>query len=561
MYNNQNQEIHTDYVANDIFKPINANQLAKAIHYDFVITQDMFNAYLDAHDFNIGSTLDVGAIVASNTNGSDGPFDEPIKAPCSLFIAANTNGYTLSFVNRLIGSSHMPGTGYIIDVADYQTPQGQYSLDRTIDMVNVYSSYPYQVSGLAGGINFWSTSIAPVILDNPGVYWDGVCKVGYYNLKSSFDMGARPTLQLVFSHAIGRRPTQSPTSGQCESGYTPAVVFADWMGSSGVTREYWINLTDTAVPGIFQSIAESYSTYGNEVVLNVGEQSSTLPYYATYRDPYEIRFTNSNTGKTVSISRDGTITWQELTSTTGSKASVVITDFSVPALDPNYETGILRGLTSEYGGKVSIFRDGTHRFITISEDLGTSNVDWYSPEVSSTNDKYQLFRFGSATTLDWYTWYAISLDYHTYSQHRVDWVYNPHRDLYIDAETLREGIVYEVRTHLLRMPIPTYEADGLHKTVGMQAIPTDDTQDPSTLDPNIYLSLWFYNGVKKTDASVKRWAANDSGNNSICLPWVSTDSAPYTHDSTGYSNKSISELGLSVVQFVKIGSDIYVLKY
>ena len=46
MQNNPHQEIRTDYMVNDVFTPTAANQLARSIPFDFVITSEMVASYM-----------------------------------------------------------------------------------------------------------------------------------------------------------------------------------------------------------------------------------------------------------------------------------------------------------------------------------------------------------------------------------------------------------------------------------------------------------------------------------------------------------------------------------
>ena len=78
MLNNHNNEIYTDYRANDIFKPVNANQLAEAIHYDFVITQEKIDAVLEAiaptPDGSGYRNLDLGELIIRKVDGESAPW-------------------------------------------------------------------------------------------------------------------------------------------------------------------------------------------------------------------------------------------------------------------------------------------------------------------------------------------------------------------------------------------------------------------------------------------------------------------------------------------------------
>ena len=63
MINNPPRNIHTDYVANDVFKPKDANALAMSIPFDFVITKERVDEYREKHGYTQANSLDVGALI------------------------------------------------------------------------------------------------------------------------------------------------------------------------------------------------------------------------------------------------------------------------------------------------------------------------------------------------------------------------------------------------------------------------------------------------------------------------------------------------------------------
>lgn len=63
MINNPPRNIHTDYVANDVFKPKDANALAMSIPFDFVITKERVDEYREKHEYTQANSLDVGALI------------------------------------------------------------------------------------------------------------------------------------------------------------------------------------------------------------------------------------------------------------------------------------------------------------------------------------------------------------------------------------------------------------------------------------------------------------------------------------------------------------------
>lgn len=63
MINNPVRNIHTDYVANDVFKPKDANALAMSIPFDFVITKERVDEYREKHEYTQEDWMDVGGLL------------------------------------------------------------------------------------------------------------------------------------------------------------------------------------------------------------------------------------------------------------------------------------------------------------------------------------------------------------------------------------------------------------------------------------------------------------------------------------------------------------------
>ena len=63
MINNPARNIHTDYVANDVFKPKDANALAMSIPFDFVITKERVDEYRTKHGYTQADSMDVGGLI------------------------------------------------------------------------------------------------------------------------------------------------------------------------------------------------------------------------------------------------------------------------------------------------------------------------------------------------------------------------------------------------------------------------------------------------------------------------------------------------------------------
>ena len=145
MLNNPNNEIHTDYRPNDIFKPVNANQLAEAIHYDFVITQEKIDNVIEAtspsRDSSGYRNVDLGDLIICELDGSSAPWRGPqVKPPLNIFISGK-----LPSDVRLILDSRLLNDITFIDCSDFKL-NGNWNMAVTKDMINIYSAYPYAAS-------------------------------------------------------------------------------------------------------------------------------------------------------------------------------------------------------------------------------------------------------------------------------------------------------------------------------------------------------------------------------------------------------------------------------
>lgn len=550
MQNNPNQEIHTDYKKNDIFKPVNANQLAKSIHYDFVVTQDMFDTYVNKQGFSEGADVDIGDVLRSTIDGRSGPTGEKIPTPISMFIAANTTGYNLLFTGRLYG-----------EMLDW--PLGK------SDCVNVYSSYPYSVKSLAGGLNFWSTINAPVILDDFSVMWNGVCKIGCYTLKRDYNFTHSPSsgTQIVFGLAVGdtKKPTYTPVATGATY-FEPTILFANWMGDSSVTTEYTIKSSDSSMPGLFQSMWMTIARYKNEILLKVDSGDDLFLYVASDYRANEFRFSNSDTGRVVSIHNDGSITWNYAGGYGGGGGDqpVIIYNLNVTErLDPNNsytERAALEGLLSIIGENKTILRPNAKDFKTITEDTGDSNLTWYSNTKS--------FQFRGARVLEYYSWFLISVN--NLTKNASEWIAN-NNAVYIDVDDLVEGIVYEVNIHIVKLPLKQYTAkiNNIPYTCGMQlcpdepVVPLPETYSPDNLPKASGWNVLFYHPSGES-ANLYYWGTSKQVTSTpyILYPRYTVCTNNVDPDSSDVQlNYSTNELGRASIQFVKLNGNVYVMRY
>ena len=306
MQTNPTQNINANYGMDDVFKPAEANQIVRSIHYDFVATQEMFDAYRGASNI-----VDMGYLLF----GDDGYQGEPIKGPISIYIAAkeHLDDIQIAFGDRFFNA---------FDFSDYKIDD-HWDAEKTVDMVNIYSAAPYRIYSLYGGFNFWTTPEAYVSIYgvNPG--GSGITKIGAYMLESdiAYDLGDREDIQIVCMTCLNSPESQgytvSPNSGHVISGYRPAVVKADWM-HSGANGSFWyvIKSTDTSKPGLFHQLVGSLDFSTDAVIYE--DDGSTINCY--HRDNIikaggaitELTYCNPVIGKKIRVVEDGTITRSKL---------------------------------------------------------------------------------------------------------------------------------------------------------------------------------------------------------------------------------------------------------
>lgn len=322
MQNNPNQEIHTDYRTDDVFKPVNANQLANSIHYDFVITQEMLDNYLNKHPSV--TYIDIGNLIASDIDGNDGTWEHPVQAPVSIYIAAKTSlddSFTFKFGVHLCNRSTSPEQ-HIVESDVWHSPNAE-------DLINVYSAYPYKVDDICGGINHWSTPTTRIWLDG-NTNAEGICKIGSYHLEpgstSANVINRSNSLMLVIQGSSdsgsefvypwpltsSENNTEVPEYGNLR----PSVVHANWMTGCGVADPYNIYDSSLIVNGLYAQIKQTIQR-GSEPSLTIQHSRSMGCYQFSGISDYVASFYNMNEQKVVTISSTGRITWKNVPSTGG----------------------------------------------------------------------------------------------------------------------------------------------------------------------------------------------------------------------------------------------------
>lgn len=578
MQTNPNQHIHTDYKINDVFKPEAANQLARAIHYDFVITQKMLDKFLEK---NPGVTeIDVGNLIASNEDGTIGSWETPIKAPANILIAAKTSAndsFTFHFGGRLIGRDASWGVGNIIDCTDFMV-NGSYNRNTTIDMVNVYSLYPYRMSVAVAGFNHWTTPQNYVKIQPNVPYNAGVFKVGTYTMPSNIDMVERDNLQIVSQNSLGGSFIISPSASHIETGYNPAVVYANWMGGGGgVTTNYAIRGQDMTNPtttayGLYQQMQASVADWNTEPILVVSHNYSTARYQLSGWDSDEFRFSNVSEGKIVIIRKDGTVQWKTAGAASGSGSSDVIIFQDDGVVIPHksgpqfvaYTTSLVS--TDNYV-RYSLLQNG--QFTVFNSK--TAEVPLFK-EPSSAGE-YGLRPYG-VNHIIWNTWYQIKaygifMDDPEGATSHIKTITNGskgsitrgHNNLstmIIVTDALIEGLVYEVDINIRSL---AKLGDAETGQIGPGGELYGQMYAPNRYTPHFGLAFYTESGFSVTP---KRWA--DPTKSSYYVVFPRFNSVPSNGDGTGFgpgsgSGQSAPVLATAKVYFMKINGNIYTMSY
>jgi len=572
MQNNPHQEIRTDYMVSDVFTPTAANQLARSIPFDFVITPEMVTAYMLQHPGR--TVLDIGALIASNINGSDdATWDSPVQAPVRIFInAPYTPSIQFDFSGRLIRATETGAP--ILDCSGFKV-SGNWDATVTKDMVYVYSAYPYRVVVPVAGINFVSTPATYVSFQYGNPANSGVIKVGAYATErnaSVYDQGERDDIQIICEQVIQGHPfTISPSEGHIESGYRPAVVLANWTsGAASTVLEYSLAREDTVKYGLYQQIEASIAL-GTKPVIIENNTDFVARYTLSKQATTFFEFTNAALGRSIVLTALGAI---QRTGVVGTSTSgkVIITDLypdTVPHVTKTQEVG--RVSTGMYAPgsydwqKLLIYREDTATMSTVAEDIGhIGDTTWFYPA--------RPFDFKSAHTLDWYFWYAIS-DYEYAegaSEPTIGWYENTRTVLFINSDTLLAGTVYEINMHSVRLPIGVSKIGTAESDYNEQISPID--RDVLTIPlGNRRPRLYFVNS-EGASANIRYWGDTTLGGRAAgSLPYgvYAAFYAPYTmNDYTEHTpspdtlfSSPLCDLAVAKVQFVKLNGDIYIMSY
>lgn len=559
MKNNPNQEIHTDYRANDIFKPINANRLAESIPYDFVITQEMLDKYMEQNPGD--TTISIGVLLNSNSDGTkNNTYTILAKAPVSVFIAAKTPDnvvydFTYAFVTTSNG---------ILDISDFME-NGQYTVTKTDGAVDVYSEYPYKAN-ITGGVNYHSTPKAPLTVGY--VQNNGVIRIGAYKTVESSPIN-------VFRNGSIKIITQEQLSGYgfaddlSSDTQNPDLFVADWMGG-GCSGDlgYGIDETDTVQYGLFDRFAESYRL-GTRASLFVRHTQSTSVYHRDHGSSYDTTFSNASEGRKIIIHKDGTITKEDtgVGGGGGGGGRAALVDF-----DTNGHVNhrwIVGGTNSV--DTLSILKPGFTSFLSPKQDITRYIPGGESGNPPSWYNGYPGFSFekGLVSTLDWFFWYAISdyTDGYSGTEAPVEWHVNPRKDLYVAIDKLKEGIVYEINLYCVLLPGKNdYTIGTPSKAYGKQASPVTQYVNSPTLDGDSLgrptVSFINYGGG---GTYVRRWGEEDKSGNTQIKPVFYNVGQPYnagpSEGSEVYGGKQLRIMARAKLTFTCLNGSVFIMSY
>jgi hypothetical protein len=540
--------------------------LAESIHYDFVITQEMFDKYMEQHPTY--TVVEVGKLIASNSDGTDpASYSFLAKAPVSVFIAAKIpNTVALEFASTFI----TPSNNGIVDLTDFIT-NGEFTTSKTDGAADIYSQYPYNVNGVSGGINFHSTSKAPITITS-SVQYSGVIRIGSYKTSTTGPI-------IVKRNGAVKIYTQEQLSGygfddELTESQSPGVFVADWMGG-GCSGDlgYSIDEADTVQYGLFDRFAESYRL-GTRAYLFVRHAQSTSVYHRDHGSSYDTTFSNASEGRQIIIHKDGTITKKDvgIASGGGLSAHTVITDFALTELvsppNPNeneYQSSPLSSILNNGWDRVRVIRPTYTGFKSIKGETGIRGFTWYCPYGTG---GAALFKFGESNVVDWFKWHCLSALNTKPSPQKIDWVLNSRGTLFIDFEDLKPGVVYEINIHIVQLPVGDYEAGTLGRAM-QQAYPNEHVSNPAyvSYDGNVpNMSIQFYNPASNTQYTnvVCFWGSDAhlvTGWQGGGYPKFHKHSNVASYPTSTVRSNTLEDIAVATIRFVKLDGKIYIMTY
>ena len=603
MKQNPSQGIH-EYNLDDVYTPGDANARRERIHFDFVVTAEQLERYKLLHP----GTIDVGNLILSNKDGTTGvPLEHPLGGPISILIDAHT---TEDDVFDFYNSRIISGDQIFMSVVTNAWNSG-YNGDI---LVHFYTRDPYSITfgSTSGGIAYHSTPEAYVnIKDATGSTsgWDGVCKVGVCKVEGTFNRYGREGwtgssgLTLIYEKCISGQITweDADTSTRPKDNTVPGAICAPWM-SSDVDCEISVTSGLLHKYGIYNRIKQAYDLGATPAILAKTQGGlSKLRFVSTGGSDSSAFFAFEGDGKRLVVGYNDSLTWGSIGgSSSGGRGTVVVMDLAVnkpSAQAYNKATGswedytqspylykegdnacTFGALAASYNAKVSVYRPGIDSFITPKQDMGRRHSggesgapDWYNG--------YSGFSFddGEVSTLDWYTWYALSDTKNTNPggtpSYQELWYTNPRNAIHIEGGSLKEGVVYEINIHIIAPPNAgpgssscTYSgkcASPLTKAINGSA------QDSTILGKGPQLEFVSYNVPAGTPFRVLPWGQTPGHESSVSwlqgnylLPcFHAADTYPEASHNTGPQYQFYTELAWAKVRFVVLQGNVYIMAY
>ena len=280
-----------------------------------------------------------------------------------------------------------------------------------------------------------------------------------------------------------------------------------------------------------------------------------------------------------------TVAWQSGSGIGGGgSGKCIITDFDVFAdgVPSSLHSSVFTGLYNTIdSGRNLVLHNGATAFSTIVDDTAgpISGDGWsYDSEGSTWYNNFPWFRFKpNESVLDIYTWYAYKGMELDGTEYKSKWYVNTNWSSYftILGNELREGVVYEVRIHVVSLPPSNEHAWG----TGTQtpSIPFNDwaspisekvtpgTPDSISLNAEMSLEILFSGSISGTCTS---WGAPDGeGSSSPYIkpsfkrPAAVTDNNNCSTYSSRTSGRIFDTIAEASVQFVRLGNKVYIMSY
>ena len=268
----------------------------------------------------------------------------------------------------------------------------------------------------------------------------------------------------------------------------------------------------------------------------------------------------------------------------------VITDFDVfeGGIPSSIHSSIFSGLnTTLNAAHTRILHSGATGFATIVDDTAgpISGNGWtYGDVGKSWYNEFPWFRFKpNESVLDIYTWYAYKGLEIDGSLHKTKWYVNNKwsggsgsYNFIIMGNELQEGIVYEVRIHIVSLPPSDTHywsngAAGSDASFNDWASPVSEKVSPGTKDSislgaEMSFEILFTGSVTGTCAT---WGAPDGSTTStnpqiipsFRLPAAVTDNNNGSTYSSRTEGRIFDIIAEANVQFVRLGNKVYLMSY